>query len=892
MVTTANWDQTAMQSSRVAPTANWLGYIPPLGATDEVFDPNGDVRPHWQEFLDSLDQLGLPELTRRWDEAQHLIRENGVTYNVYGDPRGMERPWQLDPIPLLISPEDAKSLETGLVQRARLLEALGQDLYGPQRCLSEGYLPPEVVFPNPAFLRSCHGIRWPRDRRLHLYAANIGRSADGGFCVLGDRTQAPSGAGYALENRLVLSRVLPDAFRDCRVQRLALFFRTLQDTLRAIAPHNRDNPRIVLLTPGPYNETYFEHAYLARYLGYTLVEGGDLTVRDNRVFLKVLGALQPVDVILRRLDDDFCDPLELRPDSFLGVPGLVQAVHAGNVAVANALGTGLLETPALLAFLPALCRFLLGEELKLASVPTWWCGEPRARDHVLSHLRDMVIKPALASIRMEPVFGDELTREQREELAAKIRARPQDYVGEYRLSLSTTPVLVGDQLQPRHLVLRTYLAAHDDSFVVMPGGLTRVSASADTMVVSMQRGGGSKDTWVLSEGPVHNLTLLGPGGQPLEITRGGSDLPSRVADNLYWLGRYVERAEGLTRLLRGVLVRLTETSGLAEAPELPTLLRAVTYMSDCFPGFVGDGAELHLPAPEDELLAVIHDLQRPGSLASTVNMLWQLAATVRDRISNDMWRVLGDLSSLRGDQRFQTNPNRERGPDEESVSNSPSLALRVSQGDITIHRTLSDELDLLDRVVLTLAAFGGLTVESMTRSAGWRFLDMGRKLERALHTITLLRSTLCTASAPEGPLLEAVLQVADSSMTYRRRYQGSVQAAAVLDLLLADETNPRSLVFQIAALADDVEFLPRDSTVQPRRTPEQRLMLSSLTELRLAEADQLAEPDESGQRPRLQELLDRLSKNLPALSDALTQTYLSHLQTSRHLGVNQMTKSE
>lgn len=886
MVTTANWDQSAMQSSRGTPSTNWLGYAPASGASDEVFAASGDVQPHWKSFLESLDLLGLPELTRRWQEAQHLIRENGVTYNVYGDPRGMERPWQLDPIPLLISPAEAKLLEAGLVQRARLLEALGRDLYGPQRCLSEGYLPPEIVFPNPAFLRSCHGIRWPHDRLLHLYAANIGRSADGAFCVLGDRTQSPSGAGYALENRLVLSRVLPDAFRECRVQRLALFFRTLQDTLRAIAPHNRDNPRIVLLTPGPYNETYFEHAYLARYLGYTLVEGGDLTVRDNRVFLKVLGALQPVDVILRRLDDDYCDPLELRPDSFLGVPGLVQAVHAGNVAIANALGTGLLETPALLAFLPALCRFLLGEELKLPSVPTWWCGEPRARDHVLSHLRDMVIKPALASIRMEPIFGDELTREQREELAAKIRARPQDFVGEHRLTLSTTPVLIGDQLQPRHLVLRTYLAAHDDSFVAMPGGLTRVSASADTMVVSMQRGGGSKDTWVLSEGPVHQLTLLGPGGQPLEITRGGSDLPSRVADNLYWLGRYVERAEGLTRLLRGVLVRLTETSGLAEAPELPTLLRAVTFMSDCFPGFVGDGAELHLPAPEDELLAVIHDLQRPGSLASTVNMLWQLATTVRDRISNDMWRVLGDLSSLRGDQRFaQTGPTRDQGVESEDANHS--LTRRAGDVDGPIHRTLSDELDLLDRVVITLAAFGGLTVESMTRSAGWRFLDMGRKLERALHTIKLLRSTLSSVSNPEGPLLEAVLQVADSSMTYRRRYQGSVQAAAVLDLLLADETNPRSLVFQIAALADDVEFLPREANVQPRRTPEQRLMLSSLTELRLAEADQLALPDESGQRPRLQELLDRLSANLPALSDALTQTYLSHLQTSRHLGINQ-----
>src|SRR5712691_6699396 len=322
-------DQSEIGGSRRASTEDWLGYAPTVGASDEVFASSGQVRPHWSGFLESLAQLGRPELTRRWEEAQHLIRENGITYNVYGDPRGMERPWQLDPIPLLISPAEAKDLEAGLVQRGRLLEALGQDLYGPQRCLTEGYLPPELLFPNPAFLRSCHGMCLPQHRMLHLYGANIGRSSEGGFCVLGDRTQSPSGAGYALENRIVLSRVLPDAFRECRVHRLALFFRTLQDTLRAITPHNRDNPRIVLLTPGPYNETYFEHAYLARYLGFTLVEGGDLTVRDNRVYLKVLGGLQSVDVILRRLDDDFCDPLELRPDSFLGVPGLVEAVQSG-----------------------------------------------------------------------------------------------------------------------------------------------------------------------------------------------------------------------------------------------------------------------------------------------------------------------------------------------------------------------------------------------------------------------------------------------------------------------------------------------------------------------------------------------------------------------------------
>src|SRR4051794_18801450 len=375
-----------------SPDADGPWYPPPAGGFDEAHDPAGYPRPHWAPFFRSMADLGPSELARRWRDAQHLIRENGVTYNVYGDPRGIARPWQLDPVPLVIAPAEAAHLERGLVQRARLLELVLADLYGPQQLLQSGLVPPELVFPNPGFLRPCHGIRLPGGRFLHLYAANLGRGTDGHFRVLGDRTQAPSGAGYALENRIVMTRTLPEAFRDCRVHRLALFFRALRDSLRAIAPRNKDNPRIVLLTPGPYNETYFEHAYLARYLGYTLVEGGDLTVRDNRVFLKVLGGLQQVDVIFRRLDDDYCDPLELRPDSFLGVPGLTHAVRSGTVAVANALGTGLLETPALMAYLPRLCRELLGEDLWLPSVPTWWCGDPEGLGYVLDHLDDVVIK--------------------------------------------------------------------------------------------------------------------------------------------------------------------------------------------------------------------------------------------------------------------------------------------------------------------------------------------------------------------------------------------------------------------------------------------------------------------------------------------------------------------
>jgi uncharacterized alpha-E superfamily protein len=415
--------------------------------------------------------------------------------------------------------------------------------------------------------------------------------------------------------------------------------------------------------------------------------------------------------------------------------------------------------------------------------------------------------------------------------------------------------------------LRTYLAASEDSFVMMPGGLSRVSGSADTMIASMQRGGGSKDTWVLSEEPVNTFSLLRPAGQPVELTRGGGDLPSRVADNLFWLGRYAERAEGLTRLLRGVLMRLTESSGWADAPEMPALFWAVTRVSEGLPGFIGDGSAARLAAPESELFAVIHDMGRNGSLASVLNALARVAGIVRDRISTDMWRVLNVLNKTRFD-RAHLAPI-ENGASHEDDSDP-------------FGRTLSDELDLLDRTVLTLAAFGGLAMESVTRGEGWRFLDMGRRLERCLHTTRLLRTTLVPVTTMDGPLLEALLEIADSSMTFRRRYQGSLQTAAVLDLLMVDETNPRSLAFQLAALADDVDHLTLPES-NSGRTPEQRLMLTTLTALRVANVVALVEPNSEGRRPELDDLLGRVASALPELSDAITQTYLSHLQTSRHL---------
>jgi len=827
-------------------------YQPLVGGHDEAVD-GGGPRPHWHTFYRSISELGPTELTRRWRDARQLIRENGVTYNVYGDPHGNSRPWQLDPIPLLISPSEAEQIERGLIQRATLLERIVTDLYGEQRLLSEGILPPELVFANPGFLRPCRYVRPPNGRYLHLYAANLGRHADGTWHVIGDRTQAPSGAGYALENRIVLSRTLPEAFRDCRVQRLALFFRTFRDTLQSIAPNGNDNPRVVLLTPGPYNETYFEHAYLARYLGITLVEGGDLTVRDDRVYLKLLGGLQPVDVIFRRLDDDFCDPLELRPDSFLGVPGLVNAVRAGTVAVANALGSGVLETPALMAYMPQLCRYMLGEDLRIESARTWWCGDPRSLDHVLAHLPDMVIKPAFPGAA-SPVVVGELDVDRQVKLEALLRAKPSAYVGQERFALSRVPVLVGDEWLPRTMVLRTYLAADKDGFTVMPGGLTRVSQSADSSVVTMQSGGGSKDTWVLSAGPVNTFSMLPPTGQAIELTRAGGDLPSRAADNLFWLGRYAERAEGTARLLRVVVTRLTERAGLGDVSEIPALLRTLNLHCDVFPGFLGDATDRRIARPEAAVLAAVFDGKLYGSLVYGLRGLRSVADIVRDRISLDMWRILHDVC-----QHAAEYTTRMKG-------NAP---------------TLSDVLELLNHTIVGLAAFGGMAIESMTRTAGWRFLDMGRKLERSLHMLQLLKGTLVTPTLHEGPVLDAVLEVSDSGMTYRRRYTENWRTEAVLDLLLVDETNPRSLTSHLVALADDVNHLPRSDGLAVRGA-EQRLAMQALGMVRIADVAGLCRV-EGNSRPALLELIEEVRAALPALSDTITRQYLSHLQPSRQL---------
>src|SRR6202044_651872 len=453
-------------------------YQPPLrygAAYDEMSADGVNPRPHWAHLMESLRAIGPEELGRRWARAERRIHENGITYNVYGDPLGASRAWQIDIVPLLIPAEEWRFIEAGIIQRARLLNLLLEDLYGAQSLVARGHFPAALLYANPAFLRPLVGVPVAAHSYLHMLAVDLARSPDGKWWVLADRTQAPSGSGYALENRTIVSDVLPDLFRTSNVLRLAPFFRAQREALTKLT--HRDNPRIVLLTPGPLNETYFEHSYIARYLGFPLVQGAVLTVRKRRVYLKTVDGLEQVDVILRRVDDSFCDPLELRGDSLLGVPGLVDAIVAGNVKVANALGSGLIETAAVMPFLPNLSTNLLGEKLKLPSVATWWCGQEYALDWVLKHLYSVGVKPAFPSRRMEPVFGAGIPQSEKSKFAEQLGMRPHDYVAQEQIALSTAPVWDKGTLTSRCVVLRTYALNTGSGWVVIPGGLVRVAES-------------------------------------------------------------------------------------------------------------------------------------------------------------------------------------------------------------------------------------------------------------------------------------------------------------------------------------------------------------------------------------------------------------------------------
>jgi len=836
-------------------------YATQLGTYDEMYATQRKVLPYWQRFITSLEAMGSDELERRRREAQRLLRENGVTYNVYGDSETLTRTWRLDPVPLLIGREEWCTIEAGLKQRAVLLDLILKDIYGPQTLLKKGLLPVELVFGHEGFLHPCVGTLPDQKRHLTIYSANLARGPDGQMWILDDRTQAPSGFGYALENRAAITRVLPEIFRETQVRRLSGFFKTFSKALANIAPQNKDNPRIVVLTPGPFNETYFEHAYLASYLGFTLVQGDDLTVRDGRVLLKSLEGLKPVDVILRRVDDFYCDPLELKSNSRLGVAGLLEAVRRGNVAIANPLGSSLLENPGLLAFLPRLAQYFLNQELILHSVATWWCGQPRERDFVLQNIEHLVIKQVNRRGH-GVIFGNTLSNGEKNALRDLIKAKPHLYVGQERVSFSTAPAFIDKHIEHRNSVLRNFVVADGEDYLVMPGGLTRIAKEKDDFIVSNQAGGISKDTWVLGLSPELGRVALGnaQASRGIIVDVVAEPLTSRAADNLFWVGRYLERAEAESRVLKTIVQKIWEVYEFQDEIDvkcLQVLLKTLTHITGIYPGFVG-GSEQLLKAPQAELLSLVKDGHRLGSLSANINGFFNSAFSIRDLWSQDTWRSVDNIH-----RRWEQ---------------------KVVNADIAF-----DQLQAhLDELVTGIVAFSGLITESLTREAGWLMLDSGRRLERAVVLASLLRATLALRheEALLSQVLESVLISTDSLTIYLRRYRSSIQLPMVLALLLLDETHPRSIAYQLSQLSVHINALPKECR-GCQLSEEERLILKVYTDVRLCKiADLLQCPEDGGVYVVLEALLAGITKDLWRLADVIAESYFSHSQTSQLLMAN------
>lgn len=833
---------------------------------DDLINTDGDVRSRWKPLVDEFNELGLDGFQQMTLEAQGLLYENGVTFNRYEDDVRKMRSWKIDPIPYVISPQSWDILEQGLQQRARLLEKLIDDLYGDQTVIRDGILPPELVFSHPGWLfpAADSGAVDPRPRVL-FQGMDVMRDQQGQWRVLGDWTQAVSGVGYALENRVVLARALSRLYRDAPIHRLAGFLQNFHHCLAELAQPKRENPNIVLLTSGPGSSGYFEHAWLANYMNFSLVEGDDLVVRDGRVAMRTLGGLKTVDVIVRQITDMWCDPLELQGDSLLGVPGLMQAARRGEVAIANALGVGILEHPALAAFLPALCHKLLGEPLRLPGRPLLWCGRSQARKVVLDdlspwHLRD--VRAPFDSIRPDQLDDDGLAR-----LRNAIEDSPHCFVAEQPLVPASSPSYdpTTNRITPQPVCLRFFALTEpvDPSDTkaprrhrIMPGGLAWV-ADPGTAVMDSQT---VKDVWILSPVVQPHISLLQRARTPVAVTRDGADLPSRVAENLFWLGRYGERLDNRSRLLRESLACLVEEGQwkLVDT-SLPDLFSALTLtlpaglQPDIEPLPMATDNNPVSTADQFALLrtALLEVIQVDSDLPWLFHSMLHNGRAVRDHLGDDAWRTLNTLH------------------------HKVQSLMHIQGANAAQHG--------LEEIVTLLAALFGLCNETMPHHYGWRFMDIGRTTERCIACLDLLKLSMISAQSAGPDLWERMLSATDNLTVYRRRYRSQLYPAAILDLLLFDETNPRSVGYMLKRLQRQIEQLPHPEAT-PFRSRETRLIIQATSHLHLVDLDALHDLDQSdGARQVLADLLEALATPLHALSDAVANSYFSHAEKPKQL---------
>lgn len=816
------------------------------GRPDEL-SAGGSLRLHWAGLVEGYRRLGGPELARRQAEIRLQLEREGVTYNIAEGGKRPHRPWRLDPAPLILPDAEWRAVTSGVVQRTELLDQILADLYGPRRLLRTGVIPPAMILTDPHFVRACDGITLPGPHQLVLSATDLYRDVDGDWRAFGHRTQSPSGMAYALENRRVLARVFPTLFRQAGVRRLAPFIRALRAAVQSVAPPGVENPSVVVLSPGSRSETAYEHGAIASRLGYPLVEGTDLRIRNGRIWLKTVSEVLPVHVILRRVDALFCDPLELQPQSTLGVPGLVDACRTGEVSVINTLGSGVLENAGLQSILGPVARHILGSDLELPTVASWWCGDPAGRSHVLANLGRLVVRPLSRAFLHHSVDTGRVSAAELDDLRRRIEAEPERWVGQERVEPATSPVLMDGRLEPRATVLRTFAVTDGDHYLAMPGGLARTATDDPTLPIANRHGALAKDTWILGA-DTESAGDLGPipiGRLPTVV----GATPARAAENLFWLGRYAERAEATVRLLRVVYQRRADFEDGPAGPgrdALGILLQASTRITGTYPGFVGDDATAALAEPEDELFDLVVNGNRPGTVAHAIDRMFDAIDVVRDQLSVDTWLVVGSLQ------------RRIEAIDPQSPDRDEAITI------------------VLDELLHGLLSLSGLATESMVRDHGWHFMDAGRRIERALHVGALVGNTLGPVRDPvtKGLVLESVAAAAESIITYRRRYLWQARLSTLLDLLFNDTGNPRSIRFQLDRLTDDLAVLRRDRPdgAALSATPPVLEITRRLDEL---DTEALSVLGSGGDRPALADLVATIGNELHRAGEAIEADFFT-----------------
>ncbi len=825
---------------------------------DELGSSIGNIKAVWKPLIKNLQNLGLDGLAEKQNHLSWQLSENGITYNVYGDPKGMNRPWNLDVTPQLIHESEWKLLEKGLKQRSELLNLIFKDIYGKRNLLKSGIVPPEVIYSHGGFLRVCDQVSYSCEKPLYVHGCDMARGPDGNMWVIKDRTQAPSGMGYALENRLSLDRVVPELSLNMYVRQIANFYDNFKNLLLESHSQNNENPNIVVMTPGPHNETYFEHSYLAEYFGFSLVQGRDLIVRDGYLWMKNLNGLKKVDVVLRRVDDIYADPLELKEDSQLGVAGLLDVIRKNNVTIVNPIGSRILENSGLNPFMPALCKYFLDEELIIPQIATWWCGQELEKNYVMENLSQLIVKRIDHGSGHPIYYGFDLTKSELIQLRNQILAKPYLFVAQEKVSFSTSPTFTGNGFEPRYSSWRTFSIGTKDGYKVMPGGLVRVSPQHGNILVSNQKGGTSKDIWIIADSPEPKSKIFKKPISSSMALPGLNELPSLTAENLFWAGRYIGRTLSLARFTRMVVKKLLYNpyeGGNKFKPQINHLFQTLTDLTWSHPGFYKPENLNTKAAAYEELNSILFDVNRNGSLSQTISMFTNTYYSIRYLWSSDMWRLFDRIEIIWSD--IQNNA----------------------------FRDLQDMSQALDQLITRIIAFMGLVEKSILINQGLLLYFIGMQLEQAMQNVTKSYCILTPSfeDAVEYELLESLLISHESLNIYRYSYRTYINPLNVIDLILLHKDYPNSLMFQLSRMQKDLKKMPKEGG-ESNLMPHEHGIFEAYSLLRLANPQNLAEQTLlNGNRAMLGDLLLKIKQNLMDTNLEFSNRYFSHSYSQNQL---------